>query len=125
MYTDSKLKKEIGERIRNIRNEMNMTKETLAKRIGVTGQFLGVVESGKSTISYEKLRRLCEISGYSSDYILFGKEMEMLNETKALFLEYNEEQVEDACEILKRMAKIIKRNPSKGSIYYDQKYKNI
>lgn len=123
MVKNSELIKEIGERIRNIRNEMNMTKDSLAKEMGVTGQFLGVVESGRSAISYEKLKKLCEISGYSADYILFGKDMQILNETKALFLEFNEEQVEDACEILKRMAKIIKRNPSKGSIYYDQKYK--
>jgi transcriptional regulator with XRE-family HTH domain len=122
MVKNSELIKEIGERIRNIRNEMNMTKDSLAKEMGVTGQFLGVVESGRSAISYEKLKRLCDISGYTADYILFGKDMEILNETKALFLEFNEEQVEDACEILKRMAKIIKRNPSKGSIYYDQKY---
>ena len=123
MVKNSELIKEIGERIRNIRNEMNMTKDSLAKEMGITGQFLGVVESGRSAISYEKLKRLCDISGYTADYILFGKDMEILNETKALFLEFNEEQVEDACEILKRMAKIIKRNPSKGSIYYDQKYK--
>lgn len=112
MNKDSELIKEIGRRIKQIRNEMGMTKDGLAKAIGVTGQFLGVVEAGKSAISYEKLRKLCEISGYSSDYILFGKRMEMLNETKALFLEYNEEQVEDACEILKRMSKIIRRNPT-------------
>ena len=112
MNKDTELLKEIGERIRNIRNEKNLTKDALAKQIGVTGQFLGIVEAGRSAISYDKLRKLCEISGYSSDYILFGKRMEMLNERKALFLEYNEEQVEDACEILKRMSKIIRRNPT-------------
>lgn len=122
MKRDAKLLQDMGNRIKEIRNEMNMTKDALAKAMGVTGQFLGVVESGRSAISYEKLKRLCEISGYSADYILFGKDMEMLNERKALFLEFNEEQVEDACEILRRMSKIIKRNPSKGSIYYDQKY---
>ena len=122
MNKDTEFLKQMGQRIRQIRNEMNMTKDALAKAMGVTGQFLGVVEAGRSAISYEKLKKLCELSGYTSDYILFGKDMEMLNETKALFLEYNEEQVEDACEILKRMSKIVRRNPSKGSIYYDEKY---
>ncbi|MCR5145865.1 MAG: helix-turn-helix domain-containing protein [Clostridia bacterium] len=112
MNNDSVLIQEMGRRIKQIRNEMDMTKDSLAKAIGVTGQFLGVVEAGKSAISYDKLRKLCEISGYTSDYILFGKRMDMLNETKALFLEYNEEQIEDACEILKRMSKIIRRNPT-------------
>lgn len=122
MTRDTKLLIEMGERIREIRNEMNMTKDGLAKAMGVTGQFIGVVESGRSAISYGKLKKFCEISGYSADYILFGKKMEMLNERKALFLEFNEEQIEDACEILKRMSKIIKRNPSEGSIYYEKKY---
>ena len=116
MNKDTEFLKQMGQRIRQIRNEMDMTKDALAKAMGVTGQFLGVVEAGRSAISYEKLKKLCELSGYTSDYILFGKDMEMLNETKALFLEYNEEQVEDACEILKRMSKIVRRNPSKGSI---------
>lgn len=73
MNKDIELRKEMGERIRKIRNEMKMTKEALAKKLGVTGQFLGVVECGRSTISYDKLKKLCEISGYSADYILFGK----------------------------------------------------
>ena len=92
MNTDLGLLKEMGERIRIIRSEMNLSKDALGKKIGVTGQFLGVVENGKSTMSYEKLKRLCDISGYTSDYILFGRKSEMLDETRELLKDENRKQ---------------------------------
>ena len=109
MKGDLQFRKEIGERVRNIRNELKMTKEALGKKIGVTGQFIGVIESGKSTMSYDKLKKLCDISGHSSDYILFGKEYNIMNDTKTLLQDFTEEQIQEACEILKKMVNIINK----------------
>lgn len=98
---------EMGERVRNIRNELKMTKDALGRKIGVTGQFLGVVEKGKSTMSYDKLKKLCDISGYSADYILFGKSSNHIDEAKELLDEFNEEQIIAVCEIIKNMNNLI------------------
>ena len=51
------MKEEVGKRIEGIRKELKLTKEKFAKKIGVSGQFLGMVEKGKSSLSYEKLER--------------------------------------------------------------------
>ncbi len=108
MNKDAELRKQIGARIRNIRNELNMTKGGLAKVLGVTGQFLGVVESGRSNISYDKLRKLCEVSGYSADYILFGKNTEAISQTKGELEGFSNEQIQDACEVIKKLAIYLK-----------------
>lgn len=104
------MKEEVGKRIEIIRKEMKLTKEGLAKKIGITGQFLGIVENGKSTLSYEKLKRLCDISGYSADYILFGKNKDIINETREKFNDLNEYQIQEACEILKKIGEFIRSN---------------
>ena len=100
----------MGERVRKIRNELNLTKDALGKKIGVTGQFLGVVEKGNSAMSYDKLKRLCDISGYSADYILFGKLPNSLNEAKELLNEFSEDQIQAVGEVIKKMSTIINKD---------------
>ena len=50
------MKKQIGLRIKNIRENMNMSKEEFSKLLGISGQYLGIVERGKSCLSIEKLK---------------------------------------------------------------------
>ena len=119
MNKDIELRKEMGERIRKIRNELKLTKEALARKLGVTGQFLGVVECGRSAISYDKLKKLCEISGYSADYILFGKDANIVSETKKILENYSEEQIIEACEIIKKMAIVIKDEKTDDNVLHN------
>lgn len=67
------MKQEIGLRIKLIRENLHMTKEEFSKHLEITGQYLGTVERGKSCLSVEKLKRLCDYTNLSADYILFGK----------------------------------------------------
>lgn len=104
------MKEEIGKRIESIRKEMKMTKEKFAKEIGISGQYLGIVEKGGSSLAYDKLKKLCEISGYSADYILFGKEKNLIKKTKTIIEGYTNEQIKEACEILSKIGIFIKNN---------------
>lgn len=102
------MKEEIGKRIEKIRKDMKMTKEKFAKEIGISGQYLGIVEKGGSSLAYDKLKRLCDISGYSADYILFGKDKNLTKKTKTVLSEYTDEQIVEACEILAKIGVFIK-----------------
>lgn len=64
------LRKEIGLRIKNIRLNMNMTKQKMADLLGISGQYLGMIERGEGTLSVDKLKILCDMTGLSADYIL-------------------------------------------------------
>ncbi|MBQ3415628.1 MAG: helix-turn-helix transcriptional regulator [Clostridia bacterium] len=103
------MKEEIGERIKNIREKMNMTKETFAKKIGISGQYLGLVEHGKNYLSIEKLKVLCDFTSLSADYILFGKNPNIVKDTKNLLTEFNENEIITGCETLKQLALFIKK----------------
>jgi len=102
------MEKEIGKRIESIRNSMNMNKEDFAKLLGITGQYLGVVERGKSCLSYEKLKKLCDLTNLSADYILFGKNSPIKDETKHLLSEFTDKQIQNACMTLRNLAVFIK-----------------
>lgn len=102
------MKKEIGKRIRLIRESMLLTKEAFAKEIGISGQYLGLIEHGKNYLSIEKLKVLCDFTGLSADYILFGKDLNVIKDTENALSEFTDEQIKNACESLKDLALFIK-----------------
>ena len=62
----------IGERIRSIRENLNMSREKFSEMIDVSDVFLGQVERGERSLSIKSLFRVVSFTGVSSDYILFG-----------------------------------------------------
>lgn len=104
------MNEEIGLRIRNIRENLNLTKEDLAKKLGISGQYLGMIEKGKNSISIEKLKILCDITNLSADYILFGKEENLTSDTQKILKKYSYKQIERACRTLKDIAFLIKKS---------------
>ena len=102
------MKEEFGLRIKNIRESMKMTKEEFAKLIGISGQYLGLVEHGKNYLSIEKLKVLCDFTNLSADYILFGKDTKIIDNTNSLLSEFTEDEIKNGCESLKNLALMIK-----------------
>lgn len=102
------MKVEIGNRIKSIREDMNLTKEALAKKLGISGQYLGLIEHGKNYISIEKLKILCDLTGLSADYILFGEDSNIMFETKTILKKFSKEEVVAGCKALKKLALLIK-----------------
>ena len=102
------MKEDFGLRIKNIRENMKMTKEEFAKLIGFSGHYLGLVEHGKNYLSIEKLKVLCDLTNLSADYILFGKDTTVIDNTKNLLAEFSQEEIENGCETLKKLALMLK-----------------
>ncbi len=102
------MKKEIGLRIKNIRESMNMSKEDFAKLLGISSQHLGIVERGGSCLSIEKIKKLCDLTNSSADYILFGKNINLKCETNNILNTFTNEQIELGCDTLKKLALFIK-----------------
>ena len=100
-----------GQRIKFIREqELHMSKTELAARIGTSSQFLGLVEEGKGNLVYYSIKKLREICGHSSDYILFGVDDESLNKTKILLNDFSDEQIADALYIIRKLSNFIRVN---------------
>lgn len=100
---------ERGKRIKDIReNELHMNKTQLAKEIGVSGQFLGLVEDGKGNLVYKSIKKLRALSGHSADYILYGLDDGIIEETKKCLEKYSETQIINTIEIVRAITLFIK-----------------
>ncbi len=63
---------EIGERIRQIRENLKMNRERFSEMIDVSDVFLGQIERGERSISLKTLYKIVDYTGESTDYILLG-----------------------------------------------------
>lgn len=66
----------IGERIRELRELQHYTREGLAEKVDISAKFLYEIEVGKKGFSADTLGRLAQALSTSCDYILFGEETE-------------------------------------------------
>ena len=64
---------EIGQRIREIREDKGMSRKELANKAGVTEQTILYVESGKRGLSSYTIRGISRALNITTDHILFGK----------------------------------------------------
>ena len=101
---------ERGKRIKFIReNELHMNKTQLAREIGVSSQFLGLVEDGKGNLVYRSVKKLRDLSGHSADYILYGLDDSVIDKTKEILSNYTEQEIHKALELLNEIAIFIKK----------------
>lgn len=64
--------KEVGARIRSLREAQHDSQEKLAQTLNVSRELISKIESGRQYPSVLVLARLSELYGVSTDYILFG-----------------------------------------------------
>lgn len=115
----------MGERLRIRREEVNMTREDVAKIMCVRPKFIADVEIGQKGISIANLYTLTQILEVSVEYIMSGKvdarmddeERKQLNANIIKTLERcNNEQIKAAAEIAKCFAEGIRKTPPKRRI---------
>ena len=99
-----------GLRIKNIReNELHMNKTDFAKEIGISSQFLGLVENGKGNLVYKSIKKLRDLSGHSADYILYGLDDTIITETRKCLENYSESDIINALQIIKNLTIFMKK----------------
>ena len=108
--TDKQEQIERGKRIKQIReDELLLNKSQLAERIGTSSQFLGLVEEGKGNLVYKSIRKLRDLSGHSADYLLFGLDDHVIDETKKYLEKYSEQEIINALNLLRNLSSIMKK----------------
>lgn len=63
----------VGKRLRNIRDQVGMTREQFAEKVNISPQFLAEIENGKKGMSTDTLFKICTKFDLSADYIILGK----------------------------------------------------
>ena len=82
-------RKAMGARIRARREQIGLSREKLAAKLGVTGKFIADVEYGEIGISLTNIYKLKQILGVSADFLLEGEVKEMSDEEKKRQLNEN------------------------------------
>lgn len=62
----------VGEKIRQIREGLNMNREKFSEMVDISSVFLGQIERGERSLSIKTLSKIVKFTGASTDYILFG-----------------------------------------------------
>jgi len=75
-YMDNLLNKQIGQRIREKREYIGLSREKFSEIIGISPQFLAEIEGGKKGMSSSTLYKMCVGLSASADYIVLGREKE-------------------------------------------------
>ena len=78
---DQKIMKEIGQRIRQRRKQLDLTQEQLAEKMEVSVQMISNLEQGKKAIRPENLVKLCLSLSVSADTILLGSKKPPLQDS--------------------------------------------
>ena len=97
------MKEEIGLRIRKIRLRLGLSKIDLAQKLGISGQYLGMIENGKGSLSVDKLKILCDTAHVTADYVLFGRDFLLPSEAQKALSKYSSEQIIAAFEIAQEL----------------------
>ncbi len=98
-----------GKRIKKIREEeLHLNKSQLAQKLGISSQFLGLIEAGKGNLVYKALRKLKDLSGHSTDYILYGIDDNVIDKTSKLLKQYTESELLHTLNVIKEITTIIR-----------------
>jgi transcriptional regulator with XRE-family HTH domain len=62
----------VGERLRDLRNDRNLSQRTLGDLIGVTFQQVQKYEKGTNRITVARLAEICKVMGVGYDFFIAG-----------------------------------------------------
>lgn len=70
-------RKKVGNRIRELREMHNYTREGMAEMVEISPKFLYEIESGKKGFSSDVLCKIARTLTVSCDYIMYGEEQSL------------------------------------------------
>lgn len=100
--------KDIGERIKYLRENNNYTRDAFAEKIGISSKFLYEIEMGRKGFSAETLVKIAQSVSVSCDYIMLGHGVEnkTMDNIVGILEGFNSEQLGQIREILKAIQKM-------------------
>ena len=101
------------ERIRELRENKNLTQTQAAEQIGITQKKLSNIETGKTEPSMKDLKAICEFYNVSADYLL------AISDDPEIILQEEDDVMEDKLETKFKETKYKKRDRYPTSINLD------
>lgn len=96
--------KAIGERIKNLREINNYTREKFAETAEVSPKFLYEIETGRKGFSTKTLVKISEALSVSCDYIIFGVNNDKrIDGVVNILLQFDNAQIRRLTNIIKNI----------------------
>lgn len=118
-------KKEVGNRLRDIRRKLSLTQERFAEMLDISTQLYKKMEIGENNISINTLKKMKNKLNFSVDYLLFGERdtlAEVWNKTLALHdIEKELLLLKLFCEVASNNSEIeFKENAEKYNLIFEK-----
>lgn len=106
---------EMGERIRELRKNLNMTREKFSEMLDISDVFLGQIERGERSVSIKTLKKIVAFTGCSTDYLLFGdmKNNSLTNKINKMLIDCSDETLEYIYELIHHSYNFLKKTGRK------------
>lgn len=123
----NKYYKDIGKRIRELRQKNNISQKLLAEKICLTEAHISKIENGKTMLSVQSLIDITNALETTTDYILFDNVIKLkvlLNkEIEELLKDLTQEQLKIIIEMIKASKNAIKMAADEETKKYTNKKK--
>lgn len=104
--------RDIGQRIRNLREANCYTRDAFAEKIDISAKFLYEIEMGKKGFTVEILSRISKAFCVSNDYLLSGNEnIKVPEKVVDILAGFTPEQMEHVQGILKLVQEMSTNKP--------------
>jgi transcriptional regulator with XRE-family HTH domain len=104
--------KEMGERIKDLRDERNMTQEQFGALIGKSAQYIGRIEKGQK-VSVELIAAICKETSITMDFLVLGIKNPAVD--MAILDGFSPEQIEISLDIIRKVTELI-RTPNGNNL---------
>lgn len=101
---------DLGQRIREERQKLNLTQEKLSEAINVSSAYIGQIERGERCPTLETLIKLSNCLGVSIDYLLRESIEPSSTNLSNLWVQLTQELSHDEKEMIIEMVKVIKNH---------------
>ena len=101
------LKKQIGRRLKELRNKRNMTQEKFAEMINIEQNTLSCIENGKNFFSAETLENIIKVLGIEpQDVLTFDhhRSFEELLSDINILIKQNPDKIQEFYRVIKAIA---------------------
>lgn len=115
MSISGNLNREIGLRVRALREQQSLSRERLAEAANLSVQFLADIETGRKGMTVLTLRKLAVALRCSADELIFGSPAWDHNESPSLpahFSSLSPQQLNLASDILSLVLQVLPQPPS-------------
>ena len=104
------INKEIGLRVRQLRENKGLSREKFSENIGIVPQFLAEIENGNKGMSFETLIKICNFLSVSTDYIIAGQTQNDLSKIIYILSTIDKDYIPFAESILETYALSVRKS---------------